>query len=308
MENTKTASLPYTNAQVADSLERMADLLEAQEANPYRVRAYRQAAATVREHSRPVAEIVASEGLAGLQELPTIGESLARSIEQLIDTGKINLLERLQGETSIERVLATVPGVGPVLAGRIHEQLGIETLVDLELAAADGRLQHVPGFGANRVRAVRESLAGRFRRPPALATRPARPPLHAGTSQPPVAELLDVDREYREKVRAKTLPKIAPRRFNPTGEAWLPMLHTERNQVHYTALFSNTARAHELGTTTDWVVIYRDDDRGDGQWTVVTARFGALQGKRVVRGREEECARHYEKQVAPAQSVEHRQR
>jgi hypothetical protein len=295
MEKTNHAPQTCTNAQVADSLERVADLLEAQEANPFRVRAYRQAATTVREHKEPVAEILAREGVAGLQALPTIGESLSRSIEQLIDTGKINLLERLQGETSIERVLATVPGVGPVLAGRIHEQLGIETLVELELAAADGRLQHVPGFGANRVRAVRESLAGRFRRPAATPARPARAPTNGASTQPAVAELLDVDREYREKAKAKTLPKIAPRRFNPTGEAWLPVLHTERDKVHYTALYSNTARAHELGTTSDWVVIYRDDDAGDGQWTVVTARYGALLGKRVVRGREEECARYYEK-------------
>ena len=105
-----------------------------------------------------------------------------------------------------------------------------------------------------------------------------------------MAELLDVDREYRERARKKSLPLITPRRFNPTHEAWLPVLHTERGERHYTALFSNTARAHELGTLRDWVVIYRDDKRGDGQWTVVTSRFGPLAGQRIVRGRERECA------------------
>jgi hypothetical protein len=58
-----------------------------------------------------------------------------------------------------------------------------------------------------------------------------------------LTELLDVDREYREKAAAGTLRLIAPRRFNPTGEAWLPVLHTRRGQRRYTALFSNTARS-----------------------------------------------------------------
>ena len=70
----------------------------------------------------------------------------------------------------------------------------------------------------------------------------------------------------------------------------MPILHTHRGKRHYTVLFSNTARAHELGTTHDWVVIYRD---GDGQWTVVTALFGDLKGRRIVRGREAECAEFY---------------
>ncbi len=64
-----------------------------------------------------------------------------------------------------------------------------------------------------------------------------------------------------------------------------------------TAFYSNTARAHEQGTTHDWVVIYRDDDGGSGQWTVVTWTTGALAGKRVVRGREAECARRYSGQA-----------
>lgn len=279
-----------SNQEIADRFDKIGELLEAQEANPYRVAAYREAARTLRHLSEPVAEILSKDGVAGLRALPNIGESLSRSIEQLIDTGKINLLERLQGEISPERVFGTVAGIGPILARRIHEQLDIETLAELENAANEGRLDQVPGFGAVRVRAVRESLAGRFRRyarPPQQAR--AQPP----ADQPPVSELLDVDREYYQKVKAKALPKIAPRRFNPTGEAWLPVLHTVRGNTHYTALFSNTARAHELGATHDWVVIYRDDHGGAGQWTVVMAFYGDLKGKRIVRGREAECTAFY---------------
>ena len=95
-----------------------------------------------------------------------------------------------------------------------------------------------------------------------------------------------------------SLPRIAPRRFNPTREAWLPVLHTERAGRHYTALYSNTARAHELGTTHDWVVIYLDDHDHHGRWTVITSAFGALRGRRIVRGREHECAAHYAAQPA----------
>jgi hypothetical protein len=275
---------------VARHLDRTAELLEAQEANPYRVRAYRAAAEMLRGLKRPLYDILEAEGVAGLRGLPTIGESLARSIEQLLDTGKINLLEQLRGETGPERVFASVPGIGPTFAERIHEQLGIESLLELEAAAHDGRLAHVPGFGPRRVRAVRESLAGRLHNRP-RTTSPACP--HPAASQPPVVELLDVDQEYRQKARANQLPRIAPRRFNPTRAAWLPVLHTQRGPMHYTALFSNTAHAHELGAVHDWVVIYRDDADGAGQWTVVTAQYGGLKGKRIVRGREAECERYY---------------
>jgi putative hydrolase len=114
------------------------------------------------------------------------------------------------------------------------------------------------------------------------------------SNAPPVEVLLDIDREYRDKVRAGQLPKIAPRRFNPDGTAWLPVLHTRYGPWHFTALFSNTELAHELHRTHDWVVIFFcDGDGEDGQFTVVTERRGASTGKRVVRGREPECANHY---------------
>ena len=67
--------------------------------------------------------------------------------------------------------------------------------------------------------------------------------------EPPVAELLDVDRAYRTAAAAGELRRIAPRRMNPEAEAWLPVLHTERGSRHYTVLFSNTPRAHRLGRT-----------------------------------------------------------
>jgi len=282
-------SPPLTNDRIAGCLEETASLLEAQGANMYRVRAYRTAAQNLRDLPTPVHEIVATEGVAGLIELPGIGHSLARSVERLCLTSRLPLLDRLRGESGPERLFMTLPGIGLEFASRIHEQLGVESLPELEVSAHDGRLAKVPGMGRKRIQAIQEVLRGRFRRPlaaPRAAPQPA-------VSEPPVSEILDVDREYRKKAATGQLRLIAPRRLNPTGKAWLPVLHTHRADRQYTALYSNTARAHELGMTHDWVVVYRDDHDGHGQWTLITAQYGPMRGKRIIPGREAECAAWY---------------
>ncbi len=285
-----------TNEEVAEILEGVADLLEAQDANPFRVRAYRGAVSTLREMQRPVREILEEGCVEGLQELPGIGSSLASAIREIVRTGRLGMLERLEGQVAPEDLFTTVPGIGDELAHRIHRELGIETLEELELAAHDGRLEEVEGFGPRRTRAVRESLGSMLsrsvrRRARRVGRREDR--AEPSPERPSVEVLLDVDREYREKAESEELQTIAPRRFNPSGEAWLPILHTERGPWHFTALFSNTARAHELGRTHDWVVLYYERDGHENQATVVTERRGELQGERVVRGRERECRDHY---------------
>jgi hypothetical protein len=226
-----------------------------------------------------------------LDNLPGIGKSLARSVATLAHTGHLPLLDRLRTASDPTTALSTVSGIGQDMAARIHAHLGISTLDELEAAAIDGRLAGVPGMGRKRIRSVVECLAGRGRQ----ATPTFQPRERDSLAEvPSITELLDVDREYREKAAAGKLPMIAPRRFNPTGDAWLPILHTERHGRHYTALYSNTARAHELGTTHDWVVIYLDDDARRYQCTVITSRFGSLRGHRIIRGREVECRISYE--------------
>jgi putative hydrolase len=117
---------------------------------------------------------------------------------------------------------------------------------------------------------------------------------YAPSDEPNVDVLLDVDHEYRKKAAGKELPQIAPRRFNPSGEAWLPVLHTRRGPWEFTALYSNTALAHQLGRIKDWVVIYiRAAGHGEMQRTIVTEHRAPLAGRRVVRGRESECRRFY---------------
>jgi DNA polymerase (family X) len=274
------------NAGIATRLEEVADILEAQQANPYRVQAYRRAAMTVRSCDRPMDEIVKEQGIEGLQNLPGIGESLSRAIHQLVTSGRLPMLERLRGESDPVEVLASVPGVGKRLAERLYTDLGIGTLEELEAAAHDGRLAEIGGFGEKRIAGVRDSLAGRLGR--------ARKPASASPSEEPaVSEILDVDREYRMRAGKDELPKITPRRFNPKHEAWLPVLHTTRGDRHYTALFSNTAHAHQANKTRDWLVIYYDGGRGERQCTVITAERGPMEGRRIVRGREGECSAYY---------------
>ncbi len=113
-------------------------------------------------------------------------------------------------------------------------------------------------------------------------------------SQSPTVEvILQFDAEYRKKAETDVLKKIAPKRHNPNGEAWLPILTTELEGWKFTVLFSNTARAHELGKTQDWVVVYYDKGEGEDKCTVVTEYAGPMVGKRVIRGREKECAEYY---------------
>jgi len=282
---------PPKNDDVARVLEAVARLLEAQGANPFRVASYRNAATTVRGLDRPLAEIFTRSGVEGLERLPHVGPSIAGAVAQVLETGRFPLLERLQGQSPPEHLFATIPGIGPALAQRIHTKLGLETLEELEAAANDGSLERLPGFGPRRARAVREVLASRS----SVSSHPGRSAayLRLASANPPIDTLLDVDREYRERAAKGELLRIAPRRFNPSGKAWLPILHTERDGWTFTALHSNTARAHELGRTHDWVILVYEKDGREDQCTVVTETRGSLAGYRVVRGRESECRAHY---------------
>lgn len=283
------------NGQVAARLRQMAEALSAQGANPFRVAAYSRAADTVAGWREDLRALYEREGAQGLDALPGIGSGIASAIAEMLQTGRWSQLERVRGTLEPERLFQTVPGIGPELARRIHDTLHVDTLEALEVAAHDGRLDGLPGIGKRRAAALRAALTEMLDR-----TRPRRRlPTPAPASEPGVSLLLDVDREYREKAEAGSLPTIAPKRFNPQREAWLPVLHTTRGEWHFTALYSNTAKAHELGRTRDWVVIYfYDSDHNERQRTVVTETRGEIEGRRVVRGREGECLGHYAEAAA----------
>jgi DNA polymerase (family 10) len=271
------------NQQIAGSLEEVSRILSEQGANRFRVQAYVHAADALRLLAEPVSEVLAREGLEGLEKIPGVGDTIAHVIRDIVLHGHSGMLERLRGESDPIARLSSVPGIGRNTAWKLHEELGIETLQELEAAAHDGRLQKLAGIGSKRLAGIRDTLAQRLGR---LPKPPSSSPL---SNEPSITEVLDVDRQYRREAHAGKIKRIAPKRFNPTGEAWLPVLHTTRGPRHYTALFSNTARAHELGKTNDWVVLFYDGDGTERQCTVITSTFGPLQGRRIVRGREAEC-------------------
>jgi len=273
-----------TNARIAAALSEVATLVAGEESGAFRAAAYRRAARAIRASSASIADRYAEGGVAALDALPGVGPGIARTIAELLDTGHLTRLEAGR-HPHCEAAFASVPGIGPILAHRIHDVLAVHTLEDLRAAANNGRLARVPGLAARRVRGIRETLAGRLGPKP-----PAR---RSGRPMAPVAELLDVDREYREKAARNLLFRIAPHRFNPTHEAWLPVLRTTRDGRRYTALFSNTETAHRLAKTTDWVVLYVDDGDREREATIVTETRGPLADRRIVRGREAECAAYY---------------
>jgi len=284
------------NEQVAQWLRQVAEILKAQGANPFRVGAYRKAADSVQRFDGSLRELFAAKGRPGLDELPGVGPGIAAAIAEMLATGRWAQLERLRGQLDPAALFRTVPGIGPELAQRIHDALGVETLESLEVACHDGSLNDVPGIGARRAAVIRAALAEILDRSRLRRREQALP-----AQEPSVEVLLDVDREYRGKANAGQLPTIAPRRFNPEGESWLPVLHTTRGAWHFTALFSNTATAHELNRTRDWVVLYfYDDHHAESQRTIVTEQRGPLTGQRVVRGREPECRAYYATMETPA--------
>ncbi len=276
------------NSQIADRLREASVILGTQGASTYLVNVYRRAAKRVDELPRGVDEVLDDGGFHRLISIPDISVGIGRAIIEMLRTGHWGQLDRWRGETDPEKLFATIPGVGPRLAHDLHESLHADSLMALEVMAHDGRLERVRGVGPRKAQAIRDALTARL-----AYVRPRRRVIPE--DRPPVGDLLDVDREYR--ARADTLPRIAPQHFNPEGRRWLPILHTDRGTWHFTALFSNTRRAHALGHTHDWVVVFfYDDQHEEHQSTVVTEHRGALTGERVVRGREEECLDYYRRE------------
>jgi DNA polymerase (family 10) len=133
------------NIDVARIFQQIADLLEIQGENQFRIRAYRNAARTVETLSRPVASLVGDEK--ALEQLPGIGADLAGKIREIVETGTLPLLKQLTRRTPATLVqLMHVPGLGPKRAKLIHQKLHVKTIEDLERAVRTGRLHKVRGF------------------------------------------------------------------------------------------------------------------------------------------------------------------
>lgn len=135
------------NAEIADRLDQLADLLEIENENPFRVRAYRNAARVVRQHPKSFTQLVAAQ--ADLADLPGIGESLAEKITTIVKTGRFPALEKARRRIPIAlSALMKIRGLGPKKVRALHRQLNIRSFADLKRAAQAGRIRSLEGFGA----------------------------------------------------------------------------------------------------------------------------------------------------------------
>ncbi|HUI64630.1 MAG TPA: helix-hairpin-helix domain-containing protein [Bacteroidota bacterium] len=170
------------------------------------------------------------------------------------------------------KALLGLQGVGEKIAGLIEEYVtsgSVEMLKSLESEVKPEQLEKV--------------AEDRKIHAPAIP----RGPL------PKVGLILEIDSEYLQKARQGKLKKIAPKLLNPERKAWLPILASSRSGWKFTVMFSNTATAHKLGKTGDWVVVYAEKGDQQTQCTVVSEHRGELKDKRVIRGREGECREYY---------------
>jgi len=252
------AAIPkVTNKQFADQLETMAALLQQQKADFWRINAYRQGAESLLTLTDTAQQLFLEKGLEGLVALPDIGNGIAAAIVEILQTGHWSKLERLRGQLDPVWLFTQVPGIGAELAKRIVDQHNLDSLEGLESAAYDGRLARVKGIGLKRLKGIMASLSARLR--PRTGQPTGQPPgslqtgypTAASTDHPSVDQLLSIDSEYRIKAEAGKLTLIAPKRFNPNLVAWLPILHTHRDDWRVTALYSNTDRAHVMRKTHD---------------------------------------------------------
>ncbi|MEZ5831793.1 MAG: DNA polymerase/3'-5' exonuclease PolX [Dongiaceae bacterium] len=178
------------NNEIADIFDEIAELLEIQQANPFRIRAYRTAARTLRGLQREVADSLKKGEK--LTDLPGIGDDLAGKIKDVVDTGGTELLYRLRRELPHGLIaLLKLPGLGPKRAKLLYDKLGISSVAALQKAARAGKLAEIPGLGAKtqtailnaaetvsaapqrvlrwRVRPVVDSLIGYLRKAPGVS-------------------------------------------------------------------------------------------------------------------------------------------
>ncbi|MFC4245545.1 DNA polymerase/3'-5' exonuclease PolX [Natribaculum luteum] len=147
-----------TNAELAARLEEFADLLEADDVE-YKPRAYRRAAESVGAHPTPIADYVDADDREAIENVEGVGEAIASKIIEYVETGEIEELEELRAELPVDMAdLTRIEGVGPKTVGKLHRELGIETLDDLEEAAEAGEVREVKGFGAKTEQNILDNL------------------------------------------------------------------------------------------------------------------------------------------------------
>jgi len=148
------------NADIARLLGEVADLLEISAGNPFKVRAYRNAARTVADHPDPIAELVTG-GEFDLTDLPGIGAGIAKEITALVQTGTLPQRQLLVGQIPPGLLdLLHIPGLGPKRVKLFHDELKVNSVADLKNALEQGRIAKLSGFGPKLLEKIREGVAG----------------------------------------------------------------------------------------------------------------------------------------------------
>ncbi len=150
--------MPIHNEDIAAVFDDIADLLEIEAANPFRVRAYRNAALTLRELGEDVRKLIERGG--DLTALPGIGEGLAGKIQEIVATGTCAMRESLRKQFPADLTeLLHLPGLGPKRVHTLYHDLGVHSTAQLERAARDGLVRELPGFGAKTEARLLDALA-----------------------------------------------------------------------------------------------------------------------------------------------------
>lgn len=145
-----------TNTELSRAFDLMADLLEIQGANRFRVNSYRRVSRMLKDLVDDLAKLAAEDRL---EELPGVGEGTAKKIKQYIETGHITELEELMGQVPDALPgLLEIPGMGPKKVAAVWKELGVSELGDLKKAIEEGRLEKLPGFGKQSVKKIAEGI------------------------------------------------------------------------------------------------------------------------------------------------------
>ena len=173
--------MPIRNTDIADIFEAIADYLEIEGGNPFKIRAYRNASRTVRGLGPELKDMLTAGE--ALTELPGIGRELAAKMVEILETGTAQALEKLKEKVPAGVIeMLKIPGLGPKRVSALYHELKIESLAGLKESAEAGRVQALPGFGARTEQHIREALEALSQRPARVSIALVRPSVEALSS------------------------------------------------------------------------------------------------------------------------------
>jgi DNA polymerase (family 10) len=262
--------MPVHNPEIAETFNKYADLLEIDGANQFRVRAYRTAGRTILDLSQNLYDMV-KEGK-DLSELPGIGKDLANKIIEMVRTGRLSQMEELKKTVPIELLdMMDIADLGPKRIARLHQELGISTIKELETSAREKKIRELPGYGEKIEQAILDDITRKGE------ARGSKERLKLSAVESATESLLSYLRKTKG-VKKVTAAGSYRRRMETVGDVDILVTHTGDSDVM------------------ERFVKYEDVDRiiakGETKSTVVL-RFGLQVDLRAVAGESYGAALHY---------------